>query len=125
MTQSTGSDGSGYQVDPSQLTTFAGYLSNTTGKAVTQAGDDVKSANGFDNNAFGILMAQFWSAPVRIDMAVVHDKIMGDLTNSINDVANLLKQNVTNYGQQETDTSNSFQNIKNNTNFSGQGNSNS
>lgn len=124
MTQSTG-DGSGYQVDSSQLSDFASYLSNTTGKAVTQAGDDVKSANGFDNNAFGILMAQFWSAPVRIDMAVVHDKIVGDLTNSINDVVKALQNNVTSYNQQETDTASSFQNIQGDTNFSGKGNSTS
>ncbi|HEX7657930.1 MAG TPA: hypothetical protein VF444_00515 [Pseudonocardiaceae bacterium] len=118
MTQSSGSGG-GYQVDTSQLTSFSKYLSGTTAKSVTQAGNDVQNANGFDNNAFGILMAQFWSAPVRIDMAIIHSKIMGDLTDSINDVVDALQRNVDSYGQQESDTVDSFQKIQSGLNSAG------
>ena len=70
MTQS-----GGYQVDPNELHTFASYLSGTTHSEITDAANGVRSANGFDDNAFGIFAAQLLAVPARIAMAVAVDNL--------------------------------------------------
>ncbi|HVV09555.1 hypothetical protein [Amycolatopsis sp.] len=63
--------GQGFEVDPAELKTFGSYLTNTTVPAVKDAAGGVHSANGFDNQAFGIVLAQILAVPARIAMGVV------------------------------------------------------
>jgi hypothetical protein len=75
--------GNGFAVDPAELHTFGGYLSNTTAPAVKDAASGVHAANGFDNQAFGIFLAQILAVPARIAMGVVAgnlDKISDNVT---------------------------------------------
>jgi hypothetical protein len=65
------------QVLPDELTTFARYLDSTTGPEVSRAADKVREINGFDNDAFGILVAQLLAAPARIAMDVVAKNLSG------------------------------------------------
>ena len=59
------------QVIPEDLTKFARFLDQTTGPEVAEAAHAVHQANGFDNNAFGILIAQLLAVPARIAMTEV------------------------------------------------------
>ncbi|GAB2986360.1 hypothetical protein LWP59_10035 [Amycolatopsis acidiphila] len=75
--------GEGFSVDPAELRTFGGYLTNTTAAAVKEAASGVHAANGFDNQAFGVLVAQILAVPARIAMATVADnldKVSQDVT---------------------------------------------
>ncbi|HEY4460554.1 MAG TPA: hypothetical protein VGN81_40015, partial [Pseudonocardiaceae bacterium] len=83
MTQS-----GGYQVDPTELTTFASYVSGTTHSEITDAANGVHSANGFDNNAFGIFAAQLLAVPARIAMGVATDNL-NKLASEISNAADL------------------------------------
>ncbi|MFD2416027.1 hypothetical protein [Amycolatopsis pigmentata] len=65
------------QVAPDELITFARYLDSTTGPEVSHAADQVRAANGFDNNAFGVLVAQFLAVPARIALGVVAGNLSG------------------------------------------------
>jgi len=67
--------GDGFAVDPDELHTFGQYLSNTTAPAVKEAAGGVHAANGFDNQAFGIFLAQILAVPARIAMGVVADNL--------------------------------------------------
>lgn len=81
----------GYQVDPQELRTFAGYLSNTTAPAVQQASGGVHEANGFDNNAFGVFLAQIMAIPARIAMGAVGDRLT-QLSKEVTDAAQRTRQ---------------------------------
>ncbi|WP_328608263.1 hypothetical protein OG943_03835 [Amycolatopsis sp. NBC_00345] len=75
--------GNGFTVIPDELHKFSGYLSGTTAPAVKEAASGVHGANGFDNQAFGILLAQILAIPARIAMSVVAgnlDKVSDDVT---------------------------------------------
>lgn len=72
------------QVAPDELITFARYLHSTTGPEVSHAADQVHRANGFDNNAFGVLVAQFLAVPARIAMGVVA-RNLSDVADEIHD----------------------------------------
>ena len=109
MTQSSGQSG-GYQVDPSELTTFASYLSGTTHSQITKAADGVRSANGFDNNAFGIFAAQLLAVPARIAMGVANDNLT-KLASEIANAADLTNTTADNYRRNEQNTAGSFQAI--------------
>lgn len=65
------------QVNPGELTTFARYLDTTTGPEVSHAADQVHAANGFGDNAFGILVAQLLAVPARIALGVVAGNLSG------------------------------------------------
>lgn len=67
--------GQGFSVDPAELRNFGGYLTNTTAPAVQQAASGVHAANGFDDQAFGVLVAQILAVPARIAMATVGDNL--------------------------------------------------
>jgi hypothetical protein len=67
--------GDGFTVDPAEPHTFGGYLTNTTAPAVKDAASGVHAANGFDNQAFGIFLAQILAVPARIAMGVVGDNL--------------------------------------------------
>ncbi|HEY2057728.1 hypothetical protein [Amycolatopsis sp. NBC_01480] len=74
--------GNGFTVIPDELHKFSGYLTGTTAPAVKEAASGVHGANGFDNQAFGILLAQILAVPARIAMGVVAgnlDKISDDV----------------------------------------------
>ena len=105
MTQS-----GGYQVDPSELTKFASYLSGTTHGEVTDAANGVHSANGFDNNAFGIFAAQLLAVPARIAMGVATDNL-NSLASEISSAADLTNKTAGNYTQNEQNSAGSFQAI--------------
>lgn len=105
MTQS-----GGYQVDPSELTTFASYLGGTTHTEITDAANGVHAANGFDNNAFGIFAAQLLAVPARIAMAVANDNLT-KLASEIANAADLTNTTAANYRQNEQNTAGSFQAI--------------
>jgi hypothetical protein len=97
----------GYQVDPNQLRTFASYLSGTAHSEITDAANGVHSANGFDNNAFGIFAAQLLATPARIAMAVAVDNL-NSLAKEISDAAQLTTTTATNYQQNEQNAAGSF-----------------
>jgi hypothetical protein len=105
MTQS-----GGYQVDPSELTTFATYLSGTTHGEIVDAANGVHSANGFDNNAFGIFAAQLLAVPARIAMGVANDNL-NKLASEISGAADLTNTTADNYRQNEQNNAGSFQAI--------------
>jgi hypothetical protein len=105
MTQS-----GGYQVDPTELTTFASYLGGTAHSEITDAANGVHSANGFDNNAFGIFAAQLLAVPARIAMGVATDNL-NKLASEISNAADLTNQTATNYRQSEQNSASSFEAI--------------
>lgn len=65
------------QVAPDELITFARYLDSTTGPGLSHAAEKVRAANGFDNNAFGVLVAQFLAVPARIALGAVAKNLSG------------------------------------------------
>lgn len=67
--------GQGFSADPAELRKFGDYLTNTTAPAVREAASGVHAANGFDNQAFGVLVAQILAVPARIAMATVADNL--------------------------------------------------
>ncbi|WP_033294800.1 hypothetical protein [Amycolatopsis jejuensis] len=92
--------GKDFKVDPAELDKFSGYLEKTTSPAVKQAAADVHTANGFDNQAFGIFLAQVFAVPARITMGVVAgnlDKISGNVT----ETADLTKKAAKAYRDQD------------------------
>jgi hypothetical protein len=105
MTQS-----GGYQVDPTELTTFASYLSGTTHGQITDAANGVHSANGFDDNAFGVFAAQLLAVPARIAMGVATDNL-NKLADEISSAADLTNTTAANYRQNEQNAAGSFQAI--------------
>lgn len=81
--------GAGFSVDPAELQKFSQFLSGTTQPAVQDAANRVQAANGFDNAAFGVLLAQVLAVPSRITMAVISGqitKLAGDIGQSAADV---------------------------------------
>jgi len=81
--------GAGFTVDPAELDKFSQFLSGTTQPAVQDAANRMQAANGFDNAAFGILLAQVLAVPSRITMAVITGeitKLAGDIAKSATDV---------------------------------------
>ena len=81
--------GAGFSVDPAELQKFGQFLSGTTQPAVQDAANRMQAANGFDNAAFGILLAQVLAVPSRITMAVIAGeigKLAGDIAKSADDV---------------------------------------
>lgn len=81
--------GAGFSVDPAELQKFSQFLSGTTQPAVQDAANRMQAANGFDNAAFGILLAQVLAVPSRITMAVITGeitKLVGDLGKSATDL---------------------------------------
>ncbi|HEV7974285.1 hypothetical protein [Amycolatopsis sp.] len=81
--------GAGFSVDPAELEKFSQFLSGTTQPAVQDAANRMEAANGFDNAAFGILLAQVLAVPSRITMAVITGeitKLVGDIAKSATDV---------------------------------------
>jgi len=81
--------GEGFSVDPAELQKFSQFLSGTTQPAVQDAANRMQAVNGFDNAAFGILLAQILAVPSRITMAVITGeitKLVGDIGKSADDV---------------------------------------
>ena len=81
--------GAGFSVDPAELQKFSQFLSGTTQPAVQDAANRMQAANGFDNAAFGILLAQVLAVPSRITMGVITGeitKLVGDISKSADDV---------------------------------------
>jgi hypothetical protein len=81
--------GEGFSVDPAELQKFSQFLSGTTQPAVQDAANRMRAVNGFDNAAFGILLAQILAVPSRITMAVITGeitKLVGDIGKSADDV---------------------------------------
>ena len=81
--------GEGFSVDPAELQKFSQFLSGTTQPAVQDAANRMQAANGFDNAAFGILLAQVLAVPSRITMGVIAGeigKLAGDIAKSSDDV---------------------------------------
>ena len=81
--------GAGFSVDPAELQKFSQFLSGTTQPAVQDAANRMQAANGFDNAAFGILLAQVLAVPSRITMGVITgeiNKLVGDIAKSADDV---------------------------------------
>ena len=81
--------GAGFTVDPAELQKFGQFLSGTTQPAVQDAADRMQAANGFDNAAFGILLAQVLAVPSRITMGVITGeigKLVGDIAKSADDL---------------------------------------
>ncbi|MFI5587887.1 hypothetical protein ACIA5G_22740 [Amycolatopsis sp. NPDC051758] len=81
--------GAGFSVDPAELQKFSQFLSGTTQPAVQDAANRMQAANGFDNAAFGILLAQVLAVPSRITMGVITGeitKLVGDIAKSADDV---------------------------------------
>jgi hypothetical protein len=81
--------GAGFSVDPTELQKFSQFLSGTTQPAVQDAANRMQAANGFDNAAFGILLAQVLAVPSRITMGVITGeitKLVGDISKSADDV---------------------------------------
>lgn len=93
--------GSGFNVDPAELRNFSQFLSTSTQPAVQSAADRMKAANGFDNQAFGILLAQILAVPSRITMAVVQGEIAG-LAGDIGSSASDLKTAADAYEKQDS-----------------------
>ncbi len=94
--------GAGFSVDPAELETFSKFLSGTTRPAVQDAANRMQAANGFDNAAFGILLAQALAVPSRITMAVITGeitKLVGDIEKSANDVKKAAEM----YASQDSD----------------------
>lgn len=100
----------GYQVDPNELTKFASYLSGTAHGEIVDAANGVHSANGFDNNAFGIFAAQLLAVPARIAMGVAASNLNA-LASEISAAADLTTKTASNYTQNEQNTAGSFQAI--------------
>lgn len=81
--------GAGFSVDPAELQKFGQFLSGSTQPAVQDAANRMQAANGFDNAAFGILLAQVLAVPSRVTMAVITGeitKLVGDIAKSADDV---------------------------------------
>ncbi|MEU0794703.1 hypothetical protein ABZ342_31970 [Amycolatopsis sp. NPDC005961] len=81
--------GEGFSVDPAELQKFSQFLSGTTQPAVQDAANRMQAANGFDNAAFGILLAQVLAVPSRITIAAITgeiNKLVGDIGKSAEDV---------------------------------------
>lgn len=81
--------GAGFSVDPAELQKFSQFLSGTTQPAVQDAANRMQAANGFDNAAFGILLAQVLAVPSRVTMAVITgeiSKLVGDIGKSADDL---------------------------------------
>lgn len=97
----------GYQVDPSELTKFAAYLSGTAHSEITDAANSVHAANGFDNNAFGIFAAQLLAVPARIAMGVAAANLTS-LASEISAAADLTTKTASNYNQNEQNSAGSF-----------------
>jgi hypothetical protein len=102
--------GGGYQVDPAELKTFAGYQSGTAHDEITEAANAVHSANGFDNNAFGIFAAQLLAVPARIAMAVAVDNL-NSLAKEVADAGQRTTATASNYQQNDQNAAGSFQAI--------------
>lgn len=81
--------GAGFSVDPTELQKFSEFLSGKTQPAVQDAANRMQAANGFDNAAFGILLAQVLAVPSRITMGVITGEIknlVGDIGKSAEDL---------------------------------------
>jgi hypothetical protein len=81
--------GAGFSVDPAELQKFGQFLSGSTQPAVQDAANRMQAANGFDNAAFGILLAQVLAVPSRVTMGVITGeitKLVGDIAKSADDV---------------------------------------
>jgi hypothetical protein len=104
-------DNNGYQVDPSDLDKFADYLNNTTVPEINTAEQGVTSANGFDVNAFGVLLGQSMGVPSRIAMAAVAGQLKS-LSQKITGVAGATKDTATNYTRNESNVQASFTNLQ-------------
>ncbi|MEV4055582.1 hypothetical protein AB0J55_30635 [Amycolatopsis sp. NPDC049688] len=81
--------GAGFSVDPAELHKFSEFLSGKTQPAVQDAANRMQAANGFDNAAFGILLAQVLAVPSRITMGVITGEIknlVGDIGKSAEDL---------------------------------------
>lgn len=95
--------GEGFSVDPAELQKFSQFLSGTTQPAVQDAANRMQAANGFDNAAFGILLAQILAVPSRITMGVITgeiNKLVGDIGKSADDV----KKAAETYSTHDTNT---------------------
>lgn len=103
--------GNGYQVVTEELNKFADYLKSTTGPAMSQAASGVHSANGFDNNAFGIFVAQILAVPARIAMGVVAANL-DDLSQEIADAGQRTTQAAQAYEDHEQDVAKGLQVFK-------------
>ncbi|HET6502863.1 MAG TPA: hypothetical protein VFG87_19085 [Amycolatopsis sp.] len=101
----------GYQVETQELNKFADYLKGTTGPVVSQAAGSVHSANGFDNNAFGVFVAQLLAVPARIAMGVVAGNL-DSVSKEIADAGDRTAQAATTYDQHEQSVVGTLQSFK-------------
>lgn len=104
-------DSNGYQVTPADLDKFAEYLNNTTVSEINTAAQGVTSANGFDVDAFGVLLGQSMGIPSRIAMGVVADQLKS-LSQKIAGVASNTKDTASNYSQNDSNVASSFQKLQ-------------
>ncbi|MEV6908678.1 hypothetical protein [Amycolatopsis sp. NPDC051071] len=103
--------GAGFSVDPAELQKFSQFLSGTTQPAVKDAANRMQAANGFDNAAFGFLLAQVLAVPSRITMAVITgeiNKLAGDIEKSAADV----KKAADLYANQDSDAAQTLSTFK-------------
>jgi phage-related protein len=105
------SDSSGFQVATADLNKFADYLSGTTVSEIDQAAQGVQSANGFDIDAFGLILGQAMGWPCRVAMGVVADQLKS-LSSTLSSVADATRNTATRYSVNESTVATSFQNIQ-------------
>jgi len=92
--------GNEFAVHPDELDKFSQYLDQTTAPAVKQAAADVHGCNGFDNDAFGIFLAQILAIPARIAMGVVAGNLDG-VSDNVAHTAELTKKAAKAYRDQD------------------------
>jgi hypothetical protein len=98
----------GFQVQPSQLTGFAGFLRNTTEPVVQAAAQDLNAkATGFDNDAFGVILAQILALPARIALGAGADTL-NNLKSELDNAASTTDTTAGNYQNTDQQNANSF-----------------
>jgi hypothetical protein len=107
------SDSTGYQVSATELDSFANYLQHTTVSEIATAATGVTSANGFDVNAFGVILGQAMGVPCRIAMGVVASQLHG-LSQKISTTATNTKTTATQYSNNDATIAGSFTNLRGN-----------
>lgn len=107
------SDSTGYQVRASELDSFANYLQNTTVSEINTAAQGVTSANGFDVNAFGVILGQAMGVPCRIAMGVVAAQLRG-LSQKISTTAQNTRTTATQYANNDAAVADSFTSLRGN-----------
>ena len=102
---------SGFAVQPAQLTTFSGFIRDTTAPIVQDAASELNGkATGFDNNAFGLVLAQVMAIPARIALGVGADQLNG-LKSRLENAATTTDTTASNYQNSDQQNAQSFTNL--------------